>query len=1078
MKSETPQEKLEKTRRFADEMISRSPAVAFIWKNAEGWPVEYVTSNVHTIFGWNRDDFLTGRTLYADVVHPEDLPRVLEEVRRYSADTSAGRVLHAPYRTVTREGSVRWVEDFTAILRNEDGSVASYEGFLIDVTERKEMEEKIQLIQFSIDRAAEGIAWIDAEGRIIYANDEECRRRGYTREEFMKLTVFDVDPTLTPQSLEALWSELRLKGTVHLETEHRTRSGEIFPVEGVVQYIRFNDKEYSFAFMRDITERKRADAEQKRLQANLINALEIADLGPWEHDHDKDIFTVNDNFFKVYRTTIEQVGSYTMSSEEYFRQFIHPDDVSYVRTEIQRIAKNIENGKSHKLEHRILFPDGSTHYVAALIFLIKDATGRIVKSYGVNQDITERKLAERERIANLKYFECMEKVNQAIQGGGNNLDLILKSVLDVCLSVFNCDRAFLLHPCDPDAPFWHLPMGRSRPGFESPHDPSKMIPMNSYLASVLRIALAASGPVSFLPGAVHSLPEEVMATEGFRSQMIIALQTKIGKPWLFGLHQCDDARIWTAEEENLFEKIARRLTDSLTSLLMYRDLRKSEEFLNGIVENIPDAIIVKDAEDLSVLRINRAGEKLFGLSREEIIGKSSFGVVSEKQDVLYAASDREVIDGRVPVEIPEDTLPFNERAPRIIHAKKIPILDETGKARHLLVIAEDITELKKLQAQLTHAQKLEALGTMSGGIAHDFNNILQPMLGYSEFLMKDLAADSPQHKFVEGIFNAVLRAKDLVNQILVFSRQSDRQMVPVALPRLLKEAVNLCRSIIPSNIEINRDIQKDCASVWADPTQLHQIIMNLMINAYHAMEETGGEIIVTLKEIRLGEDDLKSISLPPGKYARLSITDTGCGMAPAVLEKIFEPYFTTKAQGKGSGLGLAVVYGIVKEHGGHIHVYSEEGKGTTFNVYLPLMEKVTEMLPAEKLESYPAAGREHILLVDDEEMIVELESRMLERFGYRVTSSCNGAEALKIFRESPDAFDLVITDMNMPNMTGDRLARELIAIRPDIPIIICTGFSERISSAEAKALGVKEFLMKPITISEMAEKVRKVLDEA
>jgi CheY-like chemotaxis protein len=254
--------------------------------------------------------------------------------------------------------------------------------------------------------------------------------------------------------------------------------------------------------------------------------------------------------------------------------------------------------------------------------------------------------------------------------------------------------------------------------------------------------------------------------------------------------------------------------------------------------------------------------------------------------------------------------------------------------------------------------------------------------------------------------------------------------------------------------------------------------MNLMINAYHAMEETGGEIIVSLKEIKLGEDDLKSISLPPGKYARLSITDTGCGMAPAVLEKIFEPYFTTKAQGKGSGLGLAVVYGIVKEHGGHINVYSEEGKGSTFNVYLPLMDKSSETLPVEKPEISTTAGREHILLVDDEEMIVELGSRMLERFGYCVTSSRNGSEALEIFRASPDAFNLVVTDMNMPNMTGDRLAAELIAIRPGIPIIICTGFSERISSAEVKALGVKEFLMKPITVSELTEKVRKVLDEA
>ena len=713
--------------------------------------------------------------------------------------------------------------------------------------EKLEKDEKIQLIQFSIDRAAEGIAWIDPEGRIIYANDEECRRRGYTREEFMKLTVFDVDPTLTPQSLSALWSELRRKGTVRLETEHRTRNGEIFPVEGVVQYIRFNDKEFSFAFMRDITKRKRAEAEQKRLQANLINAVEIADLGPWEHDFVNDIFTVNDHFFKVYRTTFDQVGSYTLSSEEYFRRFIHPGDLSSVRAELQRIRKDIYTPNGHQLEHRVLFPDGSTGYVAVRIFFMKDATGKVVKTYGVNQDITERKLAERERMATLKYFESMEKVNQAIQGGVNDLDRILGSVLDVCLSVFDCDRAFLLHPCDPEAPFWSVPIERTRAEYPGITDPGEMVPMDSNGARYLRTALTAPGAVSYYPGSVHSLPEEVLEARGIRSQMVIALHPKIGKPWLFGLHQCDDPRIWTAEEESLFEKIAQRLTDSLTSLLMYRDLRKSEEFLNSIVENIPDTILVKDAKELRVLRINRAGAKLVGLPQEELIGKNIFDISPKELADLDAASDREIIDGKVPVDILEESILNTKGEQRTIHSKKIPILDETGNAQHLLVIAEDITELKKLQAQLTHAQKLEALGTMSGGIAHDFNNILQPMLGYSEFLMRDLPADSRHYKFVEGIFSAVLRAKDLVNQILVFSRQSDRKMIPVKLPLLLKEAVNLCRSIIPSNIEISRDIQKECASVSADPTQLHQIIMNLMINAYHAMEETGGEIFVSLK---------------------------------------------------------------------------------------------------------------------------------------------------------------------------------------------------------------------------------------
>ncbi len=1077
MKPETPQQKLEKERQYADEMISRSPAVAFIWKNAEGWPVEYVTSNVHSIFGWSRDDFLSGRILYTDVIHPEDLPRFSEEVHRYSTDISAERVLHTPYRIVTREGAIRWVEDFTSIFRNADGSIATYEGFLLDVTDRKEMEEKVQLIQFSIDRAAEGIAWVDSEGNFIYANDEEIRRRGYTREEFMNLTVFDVDAKLTPQAQEALWSELRRKGTIKLVSEHRSRNGETFPVEGMIQYIRFNNKEYSFAFMRDITDRMRAEEEQKRLQAKLINAVEIADLGPWEYDSINDISTINDQFLKIYRTSVEEVGSYTMSREDFSRRFIHPDDISSVEAELDQIIQNIETHGSHQLEHRILFPDGSTGYVTLRIFFVKDENGKMVKAFGVNQDITERKLAERERMATLKYFESMEKVNQAIQSSGNDLDLALHNVLDVCLSVFECDRAFLLHPCDPKAPSWSVPMERTRPQYPGHLSTGTMIPNNDAFTDVFDILLSTSDPVAFAPGSSHPFLTHSFKTWNILSQLMIAIHPKVGKPWVFGLHHCTRAHVWLDEEKGLFEKIARRLTDCLTSLLTYQDLQKSEEFLSSILENIPDIILVKDADDLSILRINRAGEKAYGLSREELIGKSNFDLMPEDQAKRYEDLDREVLDNGVPVDTPEENILNINGEPLTIRSKKIPVLDENGKARHLLIILENITELKKLQARLNHAQKLEALGTMSGGIAHDFNNILQPIIGYSEFLMGDLDTDSSQHNFVEGIYNAALRAKDLVNQILAFSRQSDRKMLPVKLSMILKEVVNLCRSIIPSNIEISHDIQKGFGSISADPTQLHQIIMNLIINAYHAIEDSDGKIHVCLKEIELGMDDRKSIELSPGKYAMLSITDTGCGMAPAIQEKIFEPYFTTKPQGKGSGLGLSVVYGIVKNHGGHINVYSEEEKGSTFNVYLPLMQETPDIQPVEVKTPIAVSGDEHILLVDDEEMIVELGSRLLEKSGYRVTTCQNGAAALELFKENPDAFDLVVTDMNMPNMTGDRLTRELIAIRPDIPVIICTGFSEKFTNAEAETIGVKALLMKPITVSEMTEKVRRVLDK-
>jgi signal transduction histidine kinase/ActR/RegA family two-component response regulator len=393
-----------------------------------------------------------------------------------------------------------------------------------------------------------------------------------------------------------------------------------------------------------------------------------------------------------------------------------------------------------------------------------------------------------------------------------------------------------------------------------------------------------------------------------------------------------------------------------------------------------------------------------------------------------------------------------------------------------LQIATDITDLKVMEQQVQQAQKIESIGNLSGGIAHDFNNILFPIVGMSEMLIDDLSPTSPECEMAREILKAALRGSDLVKQILAFSRQTEHKMMPVRVQQIMKEVLKLSRSSIPSDIEIIHDINNECGLVMADPTQLHQIAMNLVTNAYHAVELNGGKISVQLEETDIENDDLAGVTLEPGGYAKLTISDTGSGIEPAIIDRIFEPYFTTKEQGKGTGLGLAVVYGIVREHNGEIKVYSEPEKGTTFNVYLPLLERSAEAIPAKEPEA-GITGHERILLVDDEDPIVRLEKEILERLGYRVTSQTSSVDALDTFRSNPDAFDLVITDMTMPNMTGDQLAKKMLSIKPDMPVIICTGFSERMSREKAAAIGVVGFLMKPVAKTEMAKMVRNMLDE-
>ena len=403
-------------------------------------------------------------------------------------------------------------------------------------------------------------------------------------------------------------------------------------------------------------------------------------------------------------------------------------------------------------------------------------------------------------------------------------------------------------------------------------------------------------------------------------------------------------------------------------------------------------------------------------------------------------------------------------------------MDDQGKAVRMLGTHVDITERKKMDERIQQTQKMESIGSLAGGIAHDFNNILFPIIGMSELLLEDLPPGSVERENAEEIFKAGKRGSDLVKQILAFSRQSEHKMMPTRIQNVLNEVIKLSRSTIPAYIEIEKDIQQNCGMVLADPSQIHQIGMNIITNAYHAVEDTGGKISIKLKQAVKEAIGSPGIHLSQNPYAVLSISDTGHGMSKELIGKIFDPYFTTKEQGKGTGLGLAVVYGIIKEHGGDIKVYSEIGRGSRFEIFLPLMKQLNCNGSKPEVGEYQG-GIERILIVDDEAPVAKLEKKMLERLGYKVTMRLHSVEALEAFRANPASFDLVITDMSMPNIPGDHLAQKIKSIRSNVPIIICTGFSERIREENIKQMGINGLLMKPIVKSDLAKIVRKVLDE-
>ncbi|MEN6320957.1 MAG: PAS domain S-box protein [Syntrophaceae bacterium] len=936
------------------------------------------------------------------------------------------------------------IELSLSAIRLEEGWHAV--GIIRDITSRKQTEEALRESEGKYRILAENasdIIWsMDLNLKFTYISPSIEKIQGWSAEELKSLRLQDIMP---PDSLAKVMTimeeEIALeetpgtdpKRTRRFEIEEYHKNGSIIWMELIARFLRNEQGELIgiTGITRDITDRKRSEVALKESERRLHDIIQGSPISAFVIGKDHRIIYWNkalEELSGIKADTVigtsEQWRAFYSKARPCMADLLVDQALEAVpRWYVEKYVKSRLQEEAY--EATDFFPEmGDTgKWLRFTAAVIRDSHGDIVGAMETLEDITEHKQAE-----------------EALKASEN----LYRSVIDNIKDTF--------YRADTDGKLIMIsPSGTTLLGYDTVEE---------------MIGLDIAKSIYVNPNDRKKILSAIVE-RGFVTDFEVKLRRRDGTPV-----EVSTSSHKYFDENGLLLGIEGILRDISERKNAEKALRNSEERFSKAFHISPAPTIISTLDNGRYIDVNNAFLSMLGYSREEMIGRTAselnvWANIDDRKKAAQKLVEQDFLRGEL--------LHLQTKSGDIRYVLVSTEIITLNEQEFILSIFYDITDQRRLETHLRQTQKMEAVGTLAGGIAHDFNNILSAVIGYTEMALGESTIGERPRRYLEQIYKAGERAKDLVKQILTFSRKQEQERKPVLVAPIIKEGIKLLRSSLPTTITITKNITDVSVMILSDPTQIHQVLMNLCTNAAHAMREKGGILNIQLIRERVDhERPLHPFNLGIGDHAKLTVSDNGHGIDASVMERIYDPFFTTKALGEGTGLGLSVVYGIVRDHGGAIDIISEPGKGTTVNVFFPL-EDMEIPLP-EQVHELTQGGTERILFVDDEAALAELGSVMLTSLGYHVTSRTSSIEGLEAFRARPHGFDLVITDMTMPNMRGDDLARELLKIRPDIPVILCTGFSEMISEEKAKTIGIRRLVMKPIFKENIASVIREVLD--